>query len=89
MNLVCYEYVATQRRNHGTVVMSRFAGAASVLPGCILVNPWDTDELANAMFEALKMSLEDRERNHNLAFDFVAKNTSSVSSHRESCRFTG
>jgi trehalose 6-phosphate synthase len=61
MNLVAKEYVAAQNPDDpGVLVLSRFAGAAQELDGAIVVNPYDPDELAEALNAALIMPLEDR-----------------------------
>jgi len=61
MNLVAKEYVAAQDPEHpGALVLSRFAGAASAMQGAILVNPFDPDEIADALDLALRMSEQDR-----------------------------
>ncbi|KAJ5217386.1 alpha-trehalose-phosphate synthase [Penicillium chermesinum] len=63
MNLVAYEYIATQHKRHGSLVLSEFAGAAQSLNGSIIVNPWNTEELAGAYQEAVTMSDEQRALN--------------------------
>ena len=61
MNLVAKEFVAAQDgQDPGVLVLSRFAGAARQLEASILVNPYDTDEMADAMETALTMPLPDR-----------------------------
>ncbi|MGE0717949.1 MAG: trehalose-6-phosphate synthase [Alphaproteobacteria bacterium] len=61
MNLVAKEYVAAQNpADPGVLVLSRFAGASRALPQALTVNPYDTEEIADAMHVALTMSLEDR-----------------------------
>ncbi len=61
MNLVAKEYVAAQDPDDpGVLVLSRFAGAAQELDGALLVNPYDTDDVAYAMRRALGMSVEER-----------------------------
>lgn len=61
MNLVAHEYVASQDpRDPGVLVLSRFAGAAEIFDAALLVNPFDTDETAEAMRLALVMPLEER-----------------------------
>jgi trehalose 6-phosphate synthase len=61
MNLVAKEYVAAQDpANPGVLVLSRLAGAADEMTAALLVNPFDTDEIADAMHQALKMDLEER-----------------------------
>ncbi|MGV8953362.1 MAG: alpha,alpha-trehalose-phosphate synthase (UDP-forming) [Cypionkella sp.] len=61
MNLVAHEYVASQNPdNPGVLVLSRFAGAAEIFPDALLVNPFDTDETAEALRLALDMDLDER-----------------------------
>jgi len=61
MNLVAHEYVGAQDpTNPGVLVLSRFAGAAEIFPDAILVNPFDTDETAEALRMALDMPLDER-----------------------------
>ena len=55
MNLVAKEYVAAQDPDDpGVLVLSRFAGAVAQLPGALLVNPLDPDEIAEALDQALR-----------------------------------
>jgi trehalose 6-phosphate synthase len=62
MNLVAKEYVAAQNPDDpGVLVLSHFAGAARELEGAILVNPYDPDEIAEALNVALTMPLEERQ----------------------------
>jgi trehalose 6-phosphate synthase len=61
MNLVAKEYVAAQRPDDpGVLILSRFAGAAHEMQSAILVNPYDTQEMAAAIARALEMSREER-----------------------------
>ncbi|EEH22295.1 alpha,alpha-trehalose-phosphate synthase [UDP-forming] [Paracoccidioides brasiliensis Pb03] len=76
MNLVSYEYIATQKKRHGCLVLSEFAGAAQSLNGSIIVNPWNTEELANAFQEAVTMSDEQRALNFSKLDKYVSKYTS-------------
>ncbi|KAJ3370441.1 Trehalose-6-P synthase/phosphatase complex synthase subunit [Allomyces arbusculus] len=75
MNLVCGEYVAAQRDGKGVLIMSEFAGAAQSLDGSILVNPWNTDELAQAYHQAVTMDLPTRAANHAKMWRYVTKYT--------------
>ncbi|CAN0369734.1 unnamed protein product, partial [Discosporangium mesarthrocarpum] len=51
----------------GVLVLSEFAGSAQSLSGAIRVNPWNTDEVANAMYQALTLSRVERNlRQHKL-----------------------
>ena len=61
MNLVAKEYVAAQNpHDPGALVLSRFAGAAHELKEALIVNPFDTDEVAEAIHTALWMPREER-----------------------------
>jgi len=61
MNLVAKEYVAAQDADDpGVLVLSRFAGAAEELREALLVNPYDPDEIAEAVHKALTMKQADR-----------------------------
>jgi len=73
MNLVSYEYIACQQEKQGVMVISEFAGAAQSLNGSIVVNPWDSQQVADAIFEALTMDAETRAENHRKLFKYVNK----------------
>ncbi|PSR88700.1 glycosyltransferase family 20 protein [Coniella lustricola] len=76
MNLVSYEYIATQRERHGSLILSEFTGAAQSLSGSLIVNPWNTEDMANAIHEAVTMSAEQREANYKKLEKYVFKYTS-------------
>ncbi len=76
MNLVAKEYVAAQDQvNPGVLVLSRFAGAADELTEALIVNPFDADEVAAAMHEALVMPLEERVARHGALLEKVRAST--------------
>lgn len=54
MNLVAKEYIAS-RRDEGVLILSELAGAASELGEALLVNPMDSEDVANAIVQALSM----------------------------------
>src|SRR5215467_1478067 len=61
MNLVAKEFVASQDpQDPGVLVLSRFAGAARELDAALIVNPFDVDQIADALDRALAMPLEER-----------------------------
>ena len=63
MNLVAKEYVAAQDPDDpGVLVLSRFAGAAAQLTDALIVNPYDVQEVADTVQQALQMPLEERRR---------------------------
>ncbi|GAN80849.1 alpha,alpha-trehalose-phosphate synthase (UDP-forming) [Acidocella aminolytica] len=65
MNLVGMEYIAAQEEvDPGVLILSRFAGAAGLLPEALQVNPYDIDMVAAAINTAMSMSLEERKERH-------------------------
>ena len=68
MNLVAHEFALCQtadgpgESHRGALVLSEFAGAARVLPGALLVNPWSADDTVARLREALELSQEERRR---------------------------
>ena len=55
MNLVAKEYVASRPDNDGVLILSEFAGAAEEMTDALLVNPYDLDQIAARIEEALEM----------------------------------
>ncbi|HZT19866.1 MAG TPA: trehalose-6-phosphate synthase [Dongiaceae bacterium] len=79
MNLVAKEYVAAQDPvNPGVLVLSRFAGAARELTEALIVNPFDTDQVAAALHAALAMPLEERQARWRSMMDVLTRNTIAV-----------
>lgn len=65
MNLVAKEYVAAQdEADPGVLVLSRFAGAAADLEEALIVNPYDQDAVADALYAAVNMSVDERQERH-------------------------
>ncbi len=61
MNLVAKEYCAAKIDGDGVLVLSEFAGSAAQLhKNAILVNPYDIEGVANAIYRAYQMSTEER-----------------------------
>ena len=50
------------------MILSEFAGAAQSLNGSIIVNPWDSQQVANAIHEAVTMDPDQRKKNHEKLF---------------------
>lgn len=71
MNLVCQEFVASDRKGEGVLVLSEFTGAARSLEGALSVNPWNQDQMAEALKRALEMPVEDRRRRMSRMQQFV------------------
>jgi trehalose-6-phosphate synthase len=60
MNLVAKEFVASRDDNRGALILSTFAGASRELSDALLVNPYDVDQVANAIFQALEFSEDEQ-----------------------------
>ena len=60
MNLVAKEFVASREDNCGVLILSTFAGAALQLTDALLVNPYDVQQLADAIHRALSMPVEEQ-----------------------------
>lgn len=71
MNLVCQEYVVCKSgaplntpqscAKGGVLILSEFCGAAQSLSGAVMVNPWNTVELADTINLALTLPPQDRQ----------------------------
>ncbi|MGH8014332.1 MAG: alpha,alpha-trehalose-phosphate synthase (UDP-forming) [Candidatus Binataceae bacterium] len=62
MNLVAKEYLASHLADDGVLILSEFAGAAEELTQALLVNPYDADQIAAGLKQAVEMSPEERSR---------------------------
>jgi trehalose 6-phosphate synthase/phosphatase len=60
MNLVAKEYVAAKRDKPGVLILSEMAGAAIELSDALIINPNDTDMIADNIREALEMPEENQ-----------------------------
>ncbi|MBN2185402.1 MAG: trehalose-6-phosphate synthase [Candidatus Krumholzibacteriota bacterium] len=57
MNLVAKEYCASSVEQTGVLILSEFAGAAAQLQrGALLVNPYNIEEIADAIHRAFRMT---------------------------------
>jgi len=60
MNLVAKEYVATREDEGGALILSLFTGASRELQDALIVNPYDTGQLAEAILHAIEMDPKER-----------------------------
>ncbi|MFN8570636.1 MAG: trehalose-6-phosphate synthase [Gemmatimonadaceae bacterium] len=60
MNLVAKEFVVARDDERGVLVLSQFTGAARELPEAIIVNPYDAEECAQALYLALTMAEQEQ-----------------------------
>ncbi len=60
LNLVAKEYVAVKAESPGVLILSEFAGAASEMGEALLVNPYNVEQVADALDLAFNMSVAER-----------------------------
>jgi trehalose-6-phosphate synthase len=60
MNLVAKEFVAARDDESGVLILSTFTGAARELVDALLVNPYDIQQLADAIRLSLEMNIEEK-----------------------------
>lgn len=76
MNLVAKEYVASQDpQDPGVLVLSAFAGAAESMVEALVVNPFDAESVADAVDQALRMELGERQARHEALMTRVRRDT--------------
>lgn len=60
MNLVAKEYVAARNDESGVLILSRFTGASYEFHSALQINPYDIEETAEAIHQALTMMPEEK-----------------------------
>lgn len=60
MNLVAKEFVASRDDGQGVLILSRFTGACRELRDALVVNPYDTELLAEGIHYALEMDPDEK-----------------------------
>jgi alpha,alpha-trehalose-phosphate synthase [UDP-forming] len=62
MNLVAKEFIATRMDEDGVLILSQFTGASRELADALVVNPYDIEEMAEAIHRALTMEKDERRK---------------------------
>jgi trehalose 6-phosphate synthase len=79
MNLVAKEFIAAQPpEDPGVLILSEFAGAAEELTEAIIINPHDSDAIAEALHIALTMPLEKRKERHRALYEKVVRTSAAA-----------
>jgi len=60
MNLVAKEFVVSRDDEDGVLILSQFTGASRELKDAVIINPYDIEEMADAIFLSLKMDSDER-----------------------------
>lgn len=90
MNLLPYEYITCRQgppnADAGTaegfplprsssLIMSEFVGCSSSLSGAFRVNPWNVDDVADAMYRAAMLSGVEAEKRHEKHWKYISEHT--------------
>jgi trehalose 6-phosphate synthase/phosphatase len=62
MNLVCKEYIASRIHKTGVLILSEMAGASKELYEALIINPNNSEEVADAIYTSLVMPEEEQIR---------------------------
>lgn len=62
MNLVAKEFIVSRFDNDGVLILSQFAGASRELKDAVIVNPYDIEEMADAIKFALTLDFPERSK---------------------------
>jgi len=62
MNLVAKEFIAAREDERGALILSSFTGASHELTDALLVNPYDAEQIARVIRQALDMTEEQQAR---------------------------
>ena len=82
MNLVAKEFIASQTSDPGVLVISRFCGAAESMQDALMINPYDYQRTASAIYRALTMPRPERKRRWKALFNNVSSHTARDWSYR-------
>ncbi|KEO75360.1 bifunctional alpha,alpha-trehalose-phosphate synthase (UDP-forming)/trehalose-phosphatase [Anditalea andensis] len=62
MNFISKEYIASRTKEDGVLILSEMTGASKELQEAIIINPNDKKSVCRAIFEALNMPLEEKQK---------------------------
>nr|CCA16404.1 alpha putative [Albugo laibachii Nc14] len=65
------EFIVTHKGSAGVVILSEFAGSSRVLSGALIVNPWECDQLVDALRHALYISSKERDYRRDCDYQFI------------------
>ena len=60
MNLVAKEFVSSRDDEDGVLILSQFAGASRELTDALIINPYDIEEMADAIYRSLTMEQHEK-----------------------------
>ena len=62
MNIVAKEYISSRVDKDGVLLLSQFTGAARELADALFINPFDIEEFADTIKQAIEMPKKERAR---------------------------
>lgn len=74
MNLVAKEFIICNDPERGMLILSKFTGAAKDLPDAMLINPYDIESVADALYDSLKMESSEKKRRNMAMKEVVREN---------------
>jgi trehalose 6-phosphate synthase/phosphatase len=69
-----FEYIVTHSTAAGVVILSEFSGSSRLLSGALTVNPWELDQVIDALRDAMYMTPKERESRRDCDYQFVSSN---------------
>jgi trehalose 6-phosphate synthase len=74
MNLVSKEYIAAKNDLMGTLILSRFTGAAKELTDAIQISPYSIEEFSDGIYLAANMPIEEKKRRMQNMRNYIHEN---------------
>ncbi|EKD67449.1 MAG: hypothetical protein ACD_48C00397G0003 [uncultured bacterium] len=74
MNLVAKEYAICNQSDKGMLLLSKFTGAAKDMKSALLINPYDIEGSAIALYHALSMDSKEKEKRNKELKTVLAEN---------------
>lgn len=75
MNTTALEYILCQRDRKNPVIISEFSGTADSLDKAFKVNPWNINDMADKIYQAVTMDEDTKAAHHKEHFDFATSNS--------------
>ena len=76
LNVCPYEFTVSQEKdNPAALIISEFMGCSRSLSGAASVNPWKLEQVSEAIYSSLTMSLQERKAHHDRRYKYVSKHS--------------
>lgn len=74
MNLVAKEFIASKHDFSGSLILSRFTGAAKELTDAILINPYSIEEFADSIKYTIEMPQDEKRKRMENMYKIISEN---------------